>query len=81
MGQGRATETERMLELGVGYTELGCSKWKNRNGFLKPNYRARAAPAKLLIQMLNYEFAMDRWQQSASSGDCYGVIVPSPGKS
>ena len=31
------TETERMLKLVEGYTELGCSKWKRGKGFLKPN--------------------------------------------
>ncbi len=38
MAWGRVTETELMPRLVGGYTELGGSKLKNCNGFLKPNF-------------------------------------------
>ena len=44
MGWGRATETELMQNLVEGYTELGCSKWKSGNGFLRPNFEPEPSP-------------------------------------
>ena len=41
------TETERMLKLVEGYTELGCSKLKKGEGFLKPNFGVGAEPVWL----------------------------------
>ena len=38
MERGRVAETELMPRLVVGYTELGGSKLKKGNGFLKPNF-------------------------------------------
>jgi hypothetical protein len=38
MEQGRVTETERMLSLVVGYTELVGGKGKSGKGFSKPNF-------------------------------------------
>ena len=38
MGQGGVAEAELMPRLVVGYTELGCSKWKRGKGFSKPNF-------------------------------------------
>ena len=51
MGQGRATETERMPRLVVGYTELGCSKWKSGKGFLKPNFET--GPTQKTLPLLS----------------------------
>jgi hypothetical protein len=47
MEWGRATETERMPRLVVGYTELGGSKLKKGKGFLKPKFRASSETSAL----------------------------------
>ena len=44
MERGGWTETERMPRLVVGYTELGCSKWKKGRGFLEPNFELGLNP-------------------------------------
>jgi hypothetical protein len=54
MEWGRVTETERMPSLGVGYTELGCSKLKKAKQYSGPNFRARTEQyflANRLIQL------------------------------
>jgi|COG998Drversion2_1049125.scaffolds.fasta_scaffold1815121_1 hypothetical protein len=57
MGQGRATETERMPKLVGGNTELGGDKLKSRNGFLKPNFeRLPNGPRKLIAEFCSIIF-------------------------
>ena len=60
MGRGRVTETELMPRLVVGYTELGCSKLKKGNGFLKPNFELGPNWASSLKRNLRFRLAPAR---------------------
>ena len=52
MERGRVAETEPMPRLVVGYTELGCSKWKKGKEFLEPNFGLGPKPSGLGSGML-----------------------------
>jgi hypothetical protein len=53
-----------MPRLVVGYTELGCSKWKRGKGFLKPNF----------------ELGLIRKEGNLSSDVVYAIISTCPKK-
>ena len=38
-----------MPRLVVGYTELGCSRWKRGKGFSKPNFEPGPIPLNSLV--------------------------------
>ena len=43
-GAGQGSRDRPYAETGGGFIELGCSKWKKGNGFLKPNSQPEPKP-------------------------------------